>query len=360
MKNICFFVGDISRSGGTERVTCKLANYLTLNGFDVSIISIYGTNSAFFPLDEKVKKYKLFDRYLKGTLSFPLIIFRLRKLLKKKRIHKLISVESMLALYSLPATFNLPIENICWEHFNFKINLGKKTRNIAMRMAAEYCSYVITLTDRDKAYWENNLKCKAIIKRIYNPIPFDNMYLPKFEKKKRIAIAVGRLTHQKGFDVLIKIWADLYHYNANWTLKIIGGGEEEHSLKTYCQNHDISNIEFISVTDNIQDYYSEASLYLMTSRYEGFPMVLLEAQEYGIPVLAFDCETGPSELILHNKTGWIINNNNVREFEERLIYALNLFEKDHDTYNKMCHEAFLNSKNYHIENIGSQWINILK
>ena len=98
----------------------------------------------------------------------------------------------------------------------------------------------------------------------------------------------------------------------------------------------------------------------MTSRYEGFPMVLLEAQEYGIPVLAFDCETGPSELILHNKTGWIINNNNVREFEERLIYALNLFEKDHDTYNKMCHEAFLNSKNYHIENIGSQWINILK
>ena len=124
MKRVCFFVGDISRSGGTERVACLIANYLAQFDFEIYITSIYGTNEAYFPLDLRVKRNTLFQTPRRGIVSFPFIISRLRRFIKESNMGALVSVESMLSLYSVPATANINIQTICWEHFNYKINLN--------------------------------------------------------------------------------------------------------------------------------------------------------------------------------------------------------------------------------------------
>ncbi|ASG54258.1 MAG TPA: glycosyltransferase family 4 protein [Salmonella bongori] len=359
MKKVCFFVGDISRSGGTERVTCIIANYLAQFDFEIHITSIYGTNKSYFPLDLKVKRNTLFETQRRGMVNFPFVIIKLRRFIKQNNIESLISVESMLSLYSIPATANLNIQNICWEHFNYKINLNKKSRSLARYLAARYCDTVITLTERDKMYWEANLKCRATIKRIYNPVPFVNNNLD-FSSSPRIALAIGRLTHQKGFDSLIKIWAQTYPHNKEWVLKIVGNGEDELYLKQLCQNYGIKNIDILPATKDIDKIYKEASLYLMTSRYEGFPMVLLEAQEYGLPILSFDCETGPAELIDNNSTGWVIEDQDHFAFEKKLIHIINLFDNDHEFYCKIRENSYRNSEKFCIDIIGPVWIDLLK
>lgn len=360
MKRVCFFVGDISRSGGTERVACLIANYLAQFDFEIYITSIYGTNEAYFPLDLRVKRNTLFQTPRRGIVSFPFIISRLRRFIKESNMGALVSVESMLSLYSVPATANINIQTICWEHFNYKINLNKRSRDLSRYLAARYCDTIITLTDRDKNYWESNLDCKANIKRIYNPVPFDNNAILDFSSSSRIALAVGRLTHQKGFDSLIKIWAQTHPYNKDWVLKIVGNGEDESQLKKLCQNYSTKNIEILPATKNIEKLYKEASLYLMTSRYEGFPMVLLEAQEFGLPILSFDCETGPAELIDHSNTGWLINDQDYSAFSEELINVINLFDQDYESFCKIRKNSYKNSQKYHIDAIGPQWKELLK
>lgn len=359
MKKICFFVGDITRSGGTERVTCLIANYLIDNGYEVSILSIKSNGTSFFELNTKVKCESLFNNECRGLLRFPLVIRKLRHYIVNNQIDLLIAVESMLSLFVVPASMFLKVKKVCWEHFNYNIDLGKKTRRLARYLAAKFCDIVVVLTDKDKQMWKTKFSCKAKIVRIYNPVSFeiDNVNVNDMNK---VAISVGRLSHQKGYDLLLEIWSKKQEKYSDWKLFIIGDGEDADKLNELCDYYKLFNsVTIVPRTKNIDQFYQRASLYLMSSRYEGFPMVLLEAQEYGLPIISFDCDTGPSELLTVNKTGWLVEDG-IAGYVSCLNKTLGMFTDHNEQYKhiRMC--AKENAKLYHMDRIGPQWLKLLE
>lgn len=360
MKKICFFIGDIERSGGTERVTTLVANALSTAGYDVTILSLYHGKKSFFPLNENVNLNALFEHNVSMKKNFIPCVYKLRKYVKKNSIHSLILVDSILTIFAVPALAYMKLQCICWEHFNYNVDLGSIYRVYGRKLAAKYCQVVVTLTERDKSLWIDNIKnMKANIVAINNPNPYSNQTHLASQSHKRV-LAVGRLTQQKGFDLLIQSWAKIAKKNSvvNWKLSIVGSGEDYDKLMNLIKTLNVQDsVEIFPATQNIAEFYQHSSVYCLSSRYEGFPMVLLEAQNYGLPIVAFDCDTGPAELIEHGITGYLVKNQDMNELADLLEQMLIL---DECYYNNMSKNVLNNSIKYHINNILPKWIAILE
>lgn len=325
MRNICFLIGNLNNSGGTERVTSIIANELSVKGYNVTILSLFSGMQPFFELNQDVGFYSLHPRKISFKKNFFNTIIKIRNFIKNNNIETLIVVDSISCVFTVPALMGLNVKHICWEHFNFNVDMGIRLRGWGRKLAAKYCDYIITLTERDKALWEKGIKnVYAEIIPITNPTPYKNIkHMPSLSSKT--IIAIGRLTYQKGFDLLIEAWAKVARNNIDWKLIIVGNGGNEEMLKEQARKLGVWNsIDFVPETKNIEFYYAKSSFYCLSSRFEGLPMVLLEAQSYGLPIISFDCDTGPSEIIEHNINGYIVENGNIEELQCALEKACNL------------------------------------
>ncbi|WCT08803.1 glycosyltransferase family 4 protein [Proteus mirabilis] len=360
MKKITFLISSIGSSGGTERVTSNICNKLTGMGYEVSIISLYNGYKSYFKLDDKIKLLSFYSEKISFSKKSPSIIYKLRDYLKKDSIDILINVDSILTLYSIPATILLHTKNICWEHFNFNINLGLKKRKYARYLASFCCHQIITLTERDKDLWIKGSYIRSKINVIPNPSPFVNIPIELNQASSKIAISVGRLTDQKGFDMLLRAWKKVLDERKDWTLKIIGSGSNEDFLKKLAEDLNInSHIIWVKHSDNIIEHYKSAALYIMSSRFEGLPMVLLEAASMGVPIVSFDCDTGPREIIKDN-TGWLCEDGNIDALANTLIHAMSVLDEP-EVYNSYRISSKKNiDKNFSIEAIISKWVDIIE
>lgn len=358
MKKICFLIGNIDHSGGTERVTTLIANALSNHeNHQVHILSLSGGSAPFFQQESKVVNSHLFDCKVSMKRNFLQAVIRIRSYLTSNKIDTLIVVDSISCIFTVPACIGLSINHICWEHFNFNVNLGVKYRDIGRKWAAKYCDHVVTLTKRDKELWEDGLKkINAKIVAIANPTPYENIIdIPSLECKT--VLAMGRLTHQKGFDLLIEAWAQVCKQNNDWVLRIVGNGEDEKALKNQVQQLGIINrIDFSPATKNVEEFYKTSSFYCMSSRFEGLPMVLLEAQSFGLPLLAFNCDTGPSEIIDDEMNGYLVEPLNVQELSNKLLYLCNM---PLDNYKKMVELSKLNSQKFYLKRVLNHWFDII-
>ena len=356
MKKICFLIGNLNNSGGTERVTSIIANELSKQ-YEVAILSLADGRQPFFELEPNIKTYSLYPEKISFKKNFFGAVWRIRKFVTIHNIDTLIVVDSISCILTVPALFGLEIKHICWEHFNFKNNNGVKFREWARILSAKYCDYVVTLTKRDKNLWEENLKnINAKIVAIANPTPYEGIdHTPRLESRK--FLAVGRLTHVKGFDLLIMAWAKVVPNLLNWKLVIVGEGEDGDMLRQMVKDYNVSDsIVFAGKQKNMSAFYRQASFFCMSSRFEGFPMVLLEAQSYGVPIVGFDCDTGPAEIVVDG-TGFLVENLNVKSLANQIFLASKMSV---DQYNTMSKNTIINSKKYNIDNITHCWINILE
>jgi len=358
MKRICFLISDIGHSGGTERVTTIIANALSNHkNYQIYILSLSGGEAPFFQQESQIINSHLFDCKVSMKKNFLQAIGKIRSYLTANKIDTFIVVDSINCIFTVPACVGLNINHICWEHFNFNVNLGVRYRNIGRKWAARYCDYVVTLTKRDKKLWEQGLKkINAKIVAIANPTPYENIeHTPSLEHKT--VLAVGRLTYPKGFNFLIETWALVCKQNNDWILRIVGSGEDEKALKDQAQNLGIINrIDFVAATKNVEKYYKTSSFYCMSSRFEGFPMVLLEAQSFGLPLVAFDCDTGPSEIIENEMNGYLVEPLNVQELANKLVFVCNMSLGD---YKRMIDLSRISSEKFYLKNILNQWFDII-
>lgn len=355
MKKVCFLIGNLNNSGGTERVTTIIANELARLSYNVSIISLTGGKQPFFEPDNSIKIYSLYSDKVSLKTNFFGIVYKLRNFVKKNDIDIFVVVDSLSCIFTVPAFYRLKLNHVCWEHFNFNVNLGVKSRDLGRRLAARYCNYVVTLSKRDKELWEQGLKnIKAKIIPIANPTPYENTN-HRASLKYKTVLAMGRLTYQKGFDLLIDAWAKVCETNLDWTLRIVGSGEEEEQLKQQANNLGIyDRINFLSATKNVELHYTTSSFYCLSSRFEGLPMVLLEAQAFGLPIVAFDCDTGPSEVI-NNKNGWLVPPKSIEELSNMILEAINV---DSSAYECYVENSYFNNKKFNIDNIMYKWKDI--
>ncbi|MDC9513058.1 glycosyltransferase family 4 protein [Pseudoalteromonas sp. CST5] len=319
---VLFLCSNLNNTGGTERVGSIIANQLSESGYDVFFASLMGGENPFFPLSDNIKTLSLFKSTGRSFLRAPLIIYRLRKILKDNDIDVVIAIESMLTLFTLPSVLGLPVKHVCWEHFNFKSDLGRASRRVARQLAARYSDSIVTLTERDKRYWLANTKHKSQVTAIANPCPFV-VQESEYKSESKTVLSVGRLAPQKGFDLLLSAWVEVIKLAPDWKLQIVGDGDDKKQLATFISANNIStSVELVGKTNNIQKYYDDAGIYCLSSRFEGFPMVLLETLSFGLPVVSFDCDTGPEE-VLENTGGILVKPYDTHSLALALLELMN-------------------------------------
>lgn len=321
--NIVLLSSNITNAGGTERIGIGLANELIHSGASsVTIISFFGSNSPFFDVDKRIRLITLFQREVPLYILFPILIWKLRKIFRKCPKRSIVlNIGALLCPFSIVANIGLSHRIIVWEHFNVSLIFKSSKERFVRYMASKYADAIVTLTLKDRDMYLANFACVPPVRSIPNFLTFDiqdNIVL----KKQKIALAVGRLTEQKAFDRLIKIWSKLPSRLQDWRLDIVGDGEDEAILKGLIADRKLTNVHLKKTTSTIEKHYEEASIYLMTSRWEGLPMVLIEAQSYGLPIISYDCLTGPRDIVKDGCNGYLIPDDHEDKFVADLTHIM--------------------------------------
>ncbi|MGE9840864.1 glycosyltransferase family 4 protein [Selenomonas bovis] len=325
MKKIVLFINSMAQSGGIERVTATLSNIFVNQGHDVTIVVIEKDTSCFYSLDDRVKVQSLMIEPFKNKVAavsyYIKAIVRFRKCIKDARPDIIMAIWTNRALMSIIANYGLKAKVICCEHIAYReLRLALR---IVRPLFYRHAAAVVSLTQNDVKYYE---KINDTVAVIPNPIPEIN--LPE-EKRRKVILAVGRLVPQKGFDLLLRIWKQIHEKYPEWRLVIIGHKltryeKYANALYGYVKSNNMGkSVDFHDHTTKIYECYKRASIYAMTSRYEGLPMVLLEAMRCGLPVVSYDCPTGPREIIKDGITGELVTNGNEAEFIDKLCGLMN-------------------------------------
>lgn len=356
---ILFYLPLITQSGGVERALCTLLNEMSLNNsLEIVLITNYGRREeSFFEISDRVR---VLDLGIKNyRTKYFKILKDLKTIIQNENADYLVNVETMSMIFTFPFLLNHfkgKMKFLIWEHFNFLNSNGRKLRTLLRKIASKFSDGIITLTNRDVDTWKNNLEIKCKIDSIPNICSFSDDYINNDLNSKTI-IAVGRLTQVKGFDRLINIWNDymMMSTNSDWKLQIIGSGELLTKLSAQIEDLKLNDsIEIIPQTKQIREYYESASFICLTSYNEGLPMVLIEAQFFGLPIVAFDCYTGPSEIV-SCKSGILIPDGNCNEFAK----AIKLLVDNHCVRYEMGVEAKNESNRYSGSRVVSKWLNYL-
>ncbi|MFT4019918.1 MAG: glycosyltransferase family 4 protein [Acinetobacter sp.] len=356
-QKICFLIGNLNLSGGTERVTTLLANALAAQGQAVCILNLSQGERPFFPLHAKVENHRLYDHAVSMKTHALATIWKIRKFVQHHKIKHLIVVDSISCIFTVPALFGLNVHHICWEHFNFEIDLGVALRRVGRRWAARYADVVVTLTQRDRQLWLQGITgIRAEIRCIANPCPFAVAQNLPAQSCKTV-LAVGRLRPEKGFDLLLAAWEKVVQQHSDWRLRIVGSGDQEYALKQQAELLGISSsIDWFDATSDIAVHYAQASVYCLSSRFEGFGMVLLEALSFGLPIVAFDCPVGPRQ-ILNESNNVLIEAEQVDALAQGLLQFMHLTP---ERYHSIASENQQLAQQFSINTITTQWLDVLQ
>lgn len=358
--NICFHIGNISNCGGTEKVTTQISSLLLNNykNYNVFILSNYydKDKGPFFKENNNIVYDSLFDRNVNNKLNFFNLIFKLKKFIKKNDIDILIGVDTILSLFDIPAIKGTKCKYIAWEHFNFKYNLGVKLRDIGRKYACKKADAVVVLTDKDKKYFLDNLTVKNKIVRIYNPfLVKENDY--RYDKDSNVIMSSGRLTYQKGFDILIDVANELKSKTSDFKWLILGDGEDRKMLEEKIEQYKLQdNVELVGRVNNVDEYYKKSRMFVLTSRFEGLVLVALEAKAYSLPIVSFDFDCGPSETIKNNKNGFIVECFDIKKMAKKIYELLS----DKDKCMKFSNNSKLDMDKFEPNLIVNEWDTLIK
>ncbi len=315
MRRVCFFSGNIGRSGGTERVTTVVASALAERGMDVSILSLIHGEKSHFPLHPAVSLHSLHMEHHSANFSDIRIWSRLRKFLRRQAIERIVDVDTANSWYSIPAAWGTDARVVAWEHFHLLINVGgwpqRLRRFVGRRLAVRWAAALVTLTEKDRQQYLRHLSCHVPVVAIPNPVTIAHRERARLDA--RLVLAAGRLVSQKGFDMLLEAWAQISPRHPEWRLRIVGSGRDEALLKSQATRLNIvEDVEFAPNTIDMASEFQSASIFACSSRFEGFPLVIVEARSFGVPVVSFDCDCGPSEILRHGRDGLLVAKGDVQ------------------------------------------------
>lgn len=312
---IFFLIESLHQAAGTERIATDVANGLyKATKWEIKFIVLSENTDSFYALEKEIS-----IKSIHGNMGYPFYAsIQLHKLVKQEKPDYIINVAITMSRISILAAFGTCTKIISWEHFN--LFSGSKLGYLWRLCSVAFSDKTVVLTNQDRMHYPKSLQKK--LKTIYNfPTPLKGSLS---NLNSHIAISVGRLTAQKGFDRLLKVWHIVQKHNKEWQLYIVGSGEDEATLKRQAQELGLNKcVTFIPSTPYITDFYQQAFLYIMTSRFEGLPLVLIEAKQQGLPCISFDCPNGPSEVIRSGIDGEVIPEGDINAMATSIISLIN-------------------------------------
>ena len=348
---LTFVISDITSRGGTERTTTVLSRVLRKKGYDVSILSLYKSRDGLsFDIDSQVKISYIYPRaYIlsKGLFYRLQMLFNGLLSLKKYLLNSNTS-ELYICQCFLPALFvyllGFANKSIVCDHFKYE--LYQQPLRFFRNYIYSKFKYVVTLTESDAVKYRKVLKRVAIIPNI-SPFPVGN----KADLTSKRIIAVGRLHPQKGFDLLLRAVKDLFIQYPDWSLDIYGEGDDYLKLSQEVTNLELQNfVHFKGYVNNVREEMLKSSIYVLSSRYDGLPMVLLEAMSCGLAIVAFKCPEGPEEMLAPD-AGYLVEPEDI----EGLRKALSKVMFDCSLRDNLARKAQQRALMYSSENIYVLW-----
>jgi GalNAc-alpha-(1->4)-GalNAc-alpha-(1->3)-diNAcBac-PP-undecaprenol alpha-1,4-N-acetyl-D-galactosaminyltransferase len=347
---ILFLISSLN-AGGAERVVTLLANYL-VEKHEV-VVATLSNDEPFYDLGKSVEHQKL-DLLRPSRNIFQKVVnslYRLSRIISViKRVDPDIVVSFMthtnfLAILASKLT-GRPV--VVSERITFDF-YGEHTNRIK-RLIYPFCGALVVQTEKDAKNYSFVSNVKVV------PNPLDPLEIEEFNKTKRekIVLAVGRLDEQKGFKGLITAFSKLDR--KDWKLIIAGDGPEHQKLQNLIEALKLKNVELVGRKKNIFDLYAKASIFVLSSKKEGFPNVLLEAMACGCAVVSFDCPYGPSEIIENGVNGILVKN---QDFEA-LGNALQRLMDDVELRRRIGDKALKVRDSYSIEKVAAQWMDIFE
>ena len=342
---ILYCIPHLYNSGGMERVLTQKVNWLAAHtSHEITILTTErtpaGTPKCYFPLSEKVQVEELnidFNAdYTKPLLSKYYAHMRRMSAYKRALTEYIVQheIELCISLGGKEIAFlrHLPCRTIAEMHFAMnqrkQLLMANHTgafwsllgaiRTHQLVQAVKPLERLVVLTEADKEAWEKAGCTNVTV--IPNPCALDGQIIP-IKPKELTILAMGRLHEQKGFDLLLYAWQPIEDKYPEWQLRIVGEGPKRAELETQVRELTLRHAVIAGRTENVADEYSSASLFVLSSRYEGFSLVLAEAMWCGTPCVAFDCPQGPAELLADGR-GWLVPANDVEKLTQQIEYTL--------------------------------------
>ena len=391
---IVYCIPHLYNSGGMERVLTQKVNWLAAHtDYEITIITTeitpVGQSDTYFSLDKRVSVEALnidFDAdYYKPLLSKYMCHARRMRAYKQALVNYIrankIDVGISLGGKEVAFISALPCRTIVEFHFAkdhrqqlldanhtgwFWHVLGR-IRTWQLVRDVRSVGQIVVLTEKDKQDWQQagctNVKC------IPNPCAIKYRVLSSEYRvvsseygvqSTKTLLAVGRLHEQKGFDMLLEAWNNVQRDNVqctkDWTLRIVGEGPQRAALEQQIKDLHLTNVVLAGRVENMVEEYAAASLFVLSSRYEGLPLALIEAMWCGLPCVSFDCPHGPAEL-LEDDRGWLVLAMDVAGLAKQIAYAMNHSEEALERAQRAQEYAY---EKYSEANIMPQWVQVIE
>ena len=362
MSRVLFFIHSLA-GGGAERVTASLANHWAANGWEIAIVTLASRSLDAYPLHPHIVRFELGRAVasggsLRGLWMNPARIRALRRVLRVYQpgvaVAMMSSANIVLAIAARGVNGVRPIgsERIhppqmpltpVWERLR--------------KWSYKWLFAVVALTD-ESAHWLARETCARRVRVIPNaaswPLPdaHTNLTPPPPDDGRKILLAVGRFQGQKNFSLLIDVFARLAALHHDWDLAIVGDGPGRETLEAQVRAMDLATrVRMPGFAGNIAAWYGRADVFVLSSRFEGFPNALAEAMAHGLPAVAFDCPTGPRDIVRHGVDGLLVTANDADE----LHASLDRLMSDAATRNQFAQRALEVRERFAMPAIVSLW-----
>lgn len=364
MKKIVILVDQMHSHGGIEKLVAIKANYWSaVFGYDVTILSTEQVGKPIiYDLNDKVKFQDLainFDRK-KSYFSSINVLKLFKNILKIQRYIFKQKPDFILVASHIPITYILPFlikgktKTIKEFHYTkfYDSNIGIKNK-LLIFVESRY-DYLVTLSKEEQSFYYSN---NTVV--IPNPIEEDiNESLISVSQRPLVAIAIVRFAPVKQLESMVAIWEQFYKNHPKWELHIYGsiGNEYYQKIFNLVQEKQLeSTIVFKGQTNEVSKVLQSARVLLMTSIQECFPMVILEANAVGVPVVSFDCPTGPRNIIHNEEDGFLITVGAQKAFVNRLEQLSN----NNLLLDTLGNNAKQNASNYILSKVMNLWNTII-
>ena len=351
---VLFFINRFA-GGGAERVMSTIANHFAENGIEVFID--YDTNYPIaYTLSEKIislnhiAKVQNMRFFKYGFIRFPYNLYLIRNIIKEINPDYVVSFLTEVNGPVVLSSIGLNTKVIVSEHTRVEGFNNSKKNEFIKRWIYRFADAVTVLTKYDYHKWK---KYKNVV-YMPNPIALETVPVNILSKEK-IVLGVGRFDdyYVKGLDTLLKCWSGVCHKHKDWRLQIAGDGSAENKNTLLKINEELGNInvDFLGFRKDITNIMRRSAIFLLPSRVEGLPMGLIEAMNQSCCCIAYNVETGPSEIIRHNVSGILIENQQV----EKLSEALDDIIVDTNKRIKLSSMAQHSIEQYGIDRIITRW-----